>query len=87
MPIEIRGGKMYLFDDSMSLVAETDAPIRLHHYGRVDIALDLAAFPEAVRGRVTQCQLTLPVPVLIGNSDPVTVVLVSKVIPLNLGGV
>lgn len=81
--IEISGGRMYLFDDTMQLLADMDAPIRLHHYGKVEISVDLTKQPDEIRRTVRHYQLAFPMPVLFGGGST-TVMLTSKVVPLEV---
>lgn len=81
--IQISGGKLYLFDDAMQLLAEVDAAIDLHHYGSVSVSVDLTKQPEPVRKALRHCQMVFPMPVLFGASST-TILLTSKVIPIEV---
>jgi len=81
--IQISGGKLYLFDDAMQLLAEVDAAIDLHHYGRVSVSVDLTTQPEPVRKALRHCQMVFPMPVLFGETS-ITMMLTSKVIPIEV---
>lgn len=83
--VEISGGMVYLFDDQMQLLASVPAPMRLLHYGRVDVSVDLTKQTEQIRRAVRHYQLVFPLPVLVsGNDHAATVTLTSKVIPLEV---